>query len=343
MARTPVAMDIVSELSLGGGPDSDAPEDDSQQELETMPDLFTQIRPLLMTAEGEPRLLVRTAPWLALFIVVVFPYMMLSMGVEPNRPIMSTQIEVTRGAFMGLPFGGGLLFLPLMCRAIHPETGALVQLGVGKRPVPVRQIRQLRRWQLGLGVAGAGIALWFFVGPLPILVQLTMHMFGMLEFEDFTPAEMGQVMRIFEPVLYAFVPMMIGCAPSLVIGYPIAMQWYVSMKVAVTLAQDDVTAVTKHTKPDTLLDDKAWSTRVAQPAISLATDTMAHLSAGYSLGTGWTAFMCAWISLANFVAVIHSIRVREYYDVPRQLSATLMAAMAPFVIASDLAHVSTRW
>jgi hypothetical protein len=336
-------MDIVSEMSLGGGPDSDAPEDDSQQELETMPDLFAKVRPLLMTAEGEPRLLVRAAPWLVLFIVLGMPCAFLSLGVDPDRPILNTQIEVTRGAFMGVPFGGGLLFLPLMCRVIQPETGALAQLGVGKTKVPVRQIKQLRRWQFGMGAAGAGIALWFFVGPFPITVQLIMNVFGLLEFEDFTPAEIGQVMKVFEPVLWIILPMIISMGPSLVIGYPVAMQWYVSMKVAVTLAQDDVAAVTQHTKPDTLLDDKVWSTRVAQPAISLATNTMAHLSAGYSLGAGWTAFMCAWISLANFVAVVHSIRMRQYDNVPRQLSATILAAMAPFVIASDLAHVSTRW
>jgi hypothetical protein len=112
---------------------------------------------------------------------------------------------------------------------------------------------------------------------------------------------------------------------------------------AVTLAQDDISDVTKHTKSETLMDEKAWSTKVAQPAISLATDTLAHLSSGYSVGTGWTAFMCAWISLANFVGLVHSIRMGQYDDIPRLLSGTVMAAMAPFVIASDLAHVSTRW
>ena len=44
-------MEIVAEMALGG-PGKDSEED--EQELETTPDLFAKIRPLLMTAGASP-------------------------------------------------------------------------------------------------------------------------------------------------------------------------------------------------------------------------------------------------------------------------------------------------
>ena len=77
--------------------------------------------------------------------------------------------------------------------------------------------------------------------------------------------------------------------PSMGFGYPMATVWYFSMKVGVTLAEDEVVQVARKTTPEALKDDSTWSTTVAQPAIDLATGTLAHLSSGYGTGTGWTA------------------------------------------------------
>lgn len=165
---------------------------------------------------------------------MVAAVMLAVVGVDPSRPFLRTQVEVTRGAFMGLPMGGALVFLPLFCKAIQPETGALAQLGAGTRQVSARQVRRLRRWQLALGVPGVGIGLWFLVGPGLWLAMMSAHSLGLMEMEDF-PGDMRVIAEIFAPIWWCMGPMMIfGMMPSMLLGYPIAMQWYVSMKVVST-------------------------------------------------------------------------------------------------------------
>jgi hypothetical protein len=122
-----------------------------------------------------------------------------------------------------------------------------------------------------------------------------------------------------------------------------AIAWYFSMRVAVQLSQDEVVAVAKSATRETLSDDFEWTSKVAQPAIKLATGTMNHLSRGWGTGTGLTALMCAFASIGNFMGVVHDIRIGDTEDVPRRAAGCIGAAVAPFVIAADTAHVSTCW
>lgn len=110
-----------------------------------------------------------------------------------------------------------------------------------------------------------------------------------------------------------------------------------------TLSLDDVTAVMKTTTKTALLDDEIWSTDVAQPTILLATDTMKYLSRGWGTGTGFTTLLFAIITILNFVGTVHDIRIGEdYSDILRRGVGTIGGAMAPFFLALDAAHVSSR-
>jgi hypothetical protein len=113
--------------------------------------------------------------------------------------------------------------------------------------------------------------------------------------------------------------------------------------VAVVLSLDEVTDVMKTTTKAALLDDETWSTNVAQPTIRLATDTMHDLSRGWGTGTGFTTLLFAIITILNFIGTVHDIRIgEESGDILRRGGGTVGGAMAPFFLAIDAAHVSSR-
>ena len=91
------------------------------------------------------------------------------------------------------------------------------------------------------------------------------------------------------------------------------------------------------------MDESKWVSKVAQPALKLATGSMKHLSSGWGAGTGFTALLCAWASIGNFMGVVHDIRMgdQEGHVIMRRTAGVVGAAMAPFIIAADTAHVST--
>eukprot|EP01046_Picozoa_sp_COSAG06_P021315 COSAG06_NODE_1597_length_8977_cov_17.069836_3_plen_253_part_00 len=113
--------------------------------------------------------------------------------------------------------------------------------------------------------------------------------------------------------------------------------------MAVVLSLDEVTGVMKTTTKAALLDDETWSTNVAQPTIRLATDTMQDLSRGWGTGTGFTTLLFAIITILNFIGTVHDIRIGEDSgDILRRGTGTIGGAMAPFFLAIDAAHVSSR-
>eukprot|EP01051_Picozoa_sp_SAG22_P009030 SAG22_NODE_724_length_7634_cov_11.669808_3_plen_175_part_00 len=90
----------------------------------------------------------------------------------------------------------------------------------------------------------------------------------------------------FEVFAFAIIPMTPLSMMCYGIGLPSAILWYLSMKVAVALAEDDVAELVRAATPQAVNDDGVWTRTVAQPAIKLATHTMAELSDGWGTGTG---------------------------------------------------------
>lgn len=146
--------------------------------------------------------------------------------------------------------------------------------------------------------------------------------------------------RITQQIFLPTSPMVVV---SMLFGYPAAMFWYLSMKVAVLLAKRDVAAVARQTNSEALQDDETFAQRVAQPSIKLATVTMRSLSSGWGSGTAWTALLFATICMLNFIGVVHGIRMGEpSREIFRKTVGCLLGALAPFILALDAAAVSSQ-
>jgi hypothetical protein len=258
-----------------------------------------------------------------------------------------------RGA--GIPFSAGMVYLRFFVEAIRQETGYLAKLGVGTAKASVHKIRALRRWRALLVLPALGLIFFGFVF-INFLGHLIYHAIKqpacgrfMVEAEDQCnkPEDNADCCFLKETYVEQRTVRFIPCAPfaaiSLCVGYPAAMAWYVSMKVAVMLALEDVTSVLRAATKSALADDAIWDNDVARPAIKLATETMPHLSHGWGTGTGFTALLFAIITILNFVGTVHDIRIGEdTSDILRRAAGVIGGSMAPFLLAIDAAHVSSR-
>jgi hypothetical protein len=334
--------EIFGDMALGASDKDDGDDVAEEDEMVEMPDFFARVRPLLMSARGTPRLIVQLAPWLVLSGLVLMPvalWMIPGVGTADSC-CFQTAFEARRAALMGLPFVGGLSYLPFVCRAIKPETGPLAKLGVGTKKVAASHVARLQKWRNVLMIP-AILCFLFSLSVANFGRMLLSNLLFDTQHEDIPRNDILQL----RPMLLV-VP---GAVTSIGFGYPMAIVWYFSMKVGVTLAEDEVMQVARRTTPEALKDDSTWSTTVAQPAIDLATGTLAHLSSGYGTGTGWTAFMCAWISVANFFGIVHKIRGgpddgetdADFAEGVMRKSLGCVGA-ALFIVAVDLAAVSTR-
>lgn len=320
-----------------------------------VPDLFARVRPLVLRQDGSPRMLVRASWPIFLSGTILWPPLVLSMGFVAEGGRWATQMAMIRFAFMGIPFTAGMVYLRFFADAIRPETGCLAKLGVGNAKVSAHKIRTLRRWRALLVLPALGLIFFGFVF-IKFLGDLIHHAIEqppcgrfVVEPEDNCdrPGDNDDCCFFEETYAWEKTVRFIPCAPfaaiSLCVGYPAAMAWYVSMKVAVMLALEDVTNVLRATNKSALIDDAIWDKEVARPAIKLATETMPHLSHGWGNGTGFTALLFAVITILNFVGTVHDIRIgSDSSDILRRAGGVVGGAMAPFLLAIDAAHVSSR-
>jgi hypothetical protein len=334
-------MEIITEMAGGavGNPLSSEEqpaeaEDEEDTSWVSMPDFFAPLRPVLMNAEGQERLLVRWGAWIALFGIVVNGLQAV-FGSTVNGDGDDTNIERFQSALGGAVYCGGSVYLPIVCTAIRERTGALSQLkedSAGAKLVTPKQVQGLKRWRSALLIPAAGFSIFALAGPGSYFAKLWLGVLGVGEFREFL-TEQGHIR-----LLYGL-PVML----SMTVGYPIALAWYFSMRVAVVLSADQVMRVVRNATRETLADASEWKSKVAKPAINLATGTMEHLSNGWGAGTGTTAALCAWISLANFVGIVHNISTGEDLSESKgKLAGCAISAIAPFIVAFETANVSTR-
>lgn len=152
-------------------------------------------------------------------------------------------------------------------------------------------------------------------------------------------------------------PYFLGICGALLIGIPCTVGWYFAMRVAATLAMDDVLEVANAVTAETLEEDEAWSAKVAAKATRLATHTMQDLSDGFGNGTGVATVMCWLMALAKLISLLKLIvqaePVRSSFTDTfgpavgaawghfRQAGPLVVAILAPLFIAADVAAVST--
>eukprot|EP01044_Picomonas_judraskeda_P019270 COSAG03_NODE_4026_length_1715_cov_1.465347_2_plen_376_part_01 len=128
---------------------------------------------------------------------------------------------------------------------------------------------------------------------------------------------------------------------AFLLGYPCAMGWFFAMKVAVCLAEDDANELLRRATAANLVDDARWTTQVAQPAIELASNTMAYLSDGWGGGVLIAGVPAMAGSIYNFLEIFHSLVVQGRHEDFDKYFACVAAALVPLALAKDLAHVSS--
>lgn len=141
----------------------------------------------------------------------------------------------------------------------------------------------------------------------------------------------------------------------LLLQSPAAFAYYLSHRVAVTLAQNEVVRLAIKVRPSAVNDDQTWSEDVARPALRLATETVQALSA-WGLGTAVVFVGSILFSTLHFILTVHNIyaplelkvmnswdRSDGEYNPLFNFVPCLVAAILPIMLARDVAHVSVSW
>jgi hypothetical protein len=322
----------------------------AESELALVPDFFVIWRRVLCQRDGTPRVFVKFAPHTFVVFYSAVPWVLLNVWrtgrkiQDPSQAAQFSDIEFVRQALMIFCFLSGLLYLPALHQAIRPETGTLAQMEIGTKRVLEARVRSLKSWKLLMLVPTCIIGLWtLFMGY--VMAMMFMHITGISLMQGKGSESFVAWARI--------VPMAPCFFVSLGIGWPAAFSWFLALKVAVVLSHADVQKVVDCVKPTALSDDDIWCKQVAQPAIRLATHTMPQLSE-YGNGVGLAALLCLMGSVASFIGVVHDLLsdadssiddAQAIQDggteLPRKVVAMVGTALAPVLLAKDVAGVSS--
>lgn len=133
---------------------------------------------------------------------------------------------------------------------------------------------------------------------------------------------------------------------------PVAFAYYLSHRVAVTLAQNEVGRLAVNVRPRAVIDDQTWSEDLARPALRLATHTVPALSA-WGGGTVVVFVAAILFSTLHFILMVHNIyaplelkvmndwdREDGEYNPLVNFIPCLAAATLPILLSQDVAHVS---
>ena len=184
------------------------------------------------------------------------------------------------------------------------------------------------------------------------LVLLIPLAFGLLEpSEVFGEDDTGTWSVLFgeRGKLCAFIFPFVG---MLLVQAPAAFAYYLSHRVAVTLAQNEVGRLAVNVRPTAVVDDQTWSQDLARPALKLATQTVPALS-GWGGGTAVVFVAAILFSTLHFILMVHNIyaplelkvmndwdREDGEYNPLVNFVPCLAAATLPILLSRDVAHVS---
>jgi hypothetical protein len=298
-----------------------------------VPDYFTKVRPLLCRADGSPRSFVQLLPLLQLLSFLVFASQFIPI-VSQNDPKMASVIGRLTMYLMVFGFILPALFVRFFYAAIATD-GYLDRLGIGRIRVSAHALGSLRKW-LWFSAASAGVGGLFGVSMMRFAVFAFLHLNGFdMSKMDPNMVEGGDEMA------WAVLLTVPTAMPVAAAGFAAGPAWYLTLKIAVCLSQDDVIEVVKRATPTSVADDDKWAAAVAQPALALGKSTMKHLSAGWGVGTALAFLICWIISFANFLSLIHNSVFDEDYIPVKHGFTTITFASLPLIISADVAHVSS--
>ena len=248
-------------------------------------------------------------------------------------------------------------FSTYLYRAVRPN-GPLEQLGLGSKRVAQKQVASLQKLRWVLVAATVPAVLFMLQFNLTMIVSgwgwlIAGKRIAMMadapgcycDGDVLALPDAANVTDLCQPnALKAAIA--IGCFPIICANYLVGMvsaaTWFMSLKVAVALAHDDVIEVVNVVTSEALSDETLWTEGVARPTIALATDTMRSLSAGWGTGTAF-AFLLPWvIAFTNFLTMVHQIVTKtDYADHARHGLVVFVMACFPLLLARDVAAVSS--
>ena len=329
-------------------------------------DVFARVRPLVYRAEdgNAPRAAVAWcraagfAAYIGIFVGMCNLYrlcqsplgrQMQAEGAEcPDRVATPARLVLSLVLWPAL-FALPALFAMVFYRVLVPG-GPLDKLGLGKKKVALSQQRMVMRWAAALIPLACVVGVFFSMFFVPLFFQAVWWIAdpeGMLANQKDPISQQG-TMEAFGYVMLIIVP-----ASILVfgVGASSGILWYLSMKAAVALSEDDVSEVVRLATPQAVIDDAVWTRAVAQPAIKLATHTMAELSDGWGGGTAIGAIICWFQALGHSVELMTKIHDKIWETSPpeevwelslaKSVGGAFIFGCMPLLLAKDLAHVSS--
>ena len=247
-----------------------------------MEDVFASVRPLLCRADGSPRAVVVAIPYCGAFFYVGLAislfYAALLCHKTDDKSECFSRVETPGEAAINIvlwpaAFAMPSLFVVIFYRVIAPG-GPLEKLGLGTKKVALSQLKLIQRWASVLLPLACIMCLAGLLTPVRLTYVTIMWHVGdreaMLSSQS-DPEQMRRTMQVFQWPALVLMPTMM---PMLGLGLPCLVLWFLSMKVAVGLAQDDAEELVQRATPEALADDALWTATVAQPAIKMATHTM---------------------------------------------------------------------
>ncbi len=127
------------------------------------------------------------------------------------------------------------------------------------------------------------------------------------------------------------------------------MGWYFSLRIAAALAKDDVVAVLRNINEDSVRGDETFATKVAQPSVKLATDTMRNLSE-WGIGVGLVTISLWTIAVARFGKFLAGAAVYEKHCTigefcarswQRSFIPAVLCTVLPFFLVFEVSGISS--
>ena len=203
--------------------------------------------------------------------------MMMGSAPAERAPELAAIARVSEGA--GWLFGA---VLPAeLARALSPG-GALEKVGVGTQRVSAAAVQRLRWWRAGLAAVVVAPVLMSWSAFLTVFVTVILTGFAGLHAIPMPDGAGGEVLLSELPGSYLLfmIPFFVAVGCCLAIVTSLSLAWFLSLKVATTLAEDSVIEVHRATTAEAIADDVSWHRRVMQPVSQLSQRTMDNLSSG---------------------------------------------------------------
>ena len=222
-------------------------------------------------------------------------------------------------------------------QAIDPVDGTLAKLGVNTRRLPIETNNELRLWTCK---SWTSLLLVLFVVGLLVYAAAIVVNFA-VNFQKstwrFQPMSGGKTTGLWvvpDQLLFAVVPV-----PWMPLAGAIIVAWLCVLRACAVLAQSAIADVRRQVQVLDIasLSDDEWRTRIREPAVKLARETLPALSSfGSSVGTMF------FVGCVGVLANIPIVAINQWPSSQGQAVWIIVSIAVPLGVASIPASVSTE-